>query len=152
MEIAQKTFETILSLDAKHAESYFQLGKISVELGQNELAEQHFKKAIDLDSDLAVAYHTLEVLYLEQGTLEGRLKASPLLLKAAAMDQTNNEFLTDLAILRKEQDLWNYALSLLEKVIKRDSTHIRALTTSAELYELRWLEYLGTIKLEEVDR
>lgn len=101
---------------------------------------------------MAVAYHALGVLYLKQGSLEGRLKATPLLLKAAAMDQTNNEFLTDLAILRKEQDLWNYAFSLLEKVIKRDSNHIRTLATLAELYELRWLEYLGIIKIEEVDR
>ncbi|UCE04468.1 MAG: hypothetical protein JSW07_12640, partial [bacterium] len=41
-ENAQKTFETILSIDASHAQSYFQLGKIYVELNKPEQAETQF--------------------------------------------------------------------------------------------------------------
>ena len=140
MSAAENVFEKIISLQPNHAKSYFKLGKINLYRKKYDHAEENFKKAITINSKYAEAHNSLGTLYLQQGTIEGRIKAEHHLLTAVALDNNNAKFLTDLGILRKQQGHHYLTFNIFNEAIKNDSTYIEALLALAELHKDRWVE------------
>ncbi len=148
-ENAQKTFETILSIDTNHAQSYFQLGKIYVKLNKPEQAETQFKQAIELDDKFAEAYHQLGLIHLETRNLDGRIKARKEFDQAVQLDPKNIEYWMSLAELYLRIGLDNYAQRICKKIAQQNSWDARSFYILGRIAEANMLKYKDMIDPDE---
>jgi GWxTD domain-containing protein len=154
---AQKTFESILSLNSNHAKSYFQLAIIYVELNQTQLAETHFQRAIQVDKKFAEAYHQLALVHMAGHDFEKRLQARKELLQAIQLDYENSRYWLDLAELYRRMELNSYAIKICKRILKkypdnRDAHYILGRIAERNYLHFRYLpEFANEDKIDAME-
>ena len=100
------------------AEEHFQKALVYYEKGDNELAIKQLKTALKFDSKLAKAYNQLALIYMSDGTVYGRSKATYEMEKAIKLEPQNIEFLFNDAQLNLKKGFTRYAEKRLKKIIE----------------------------------
>ena len=138
---AKSIFEDILTLAPKHAESYFHLGKIYLELNDEKKAEVNLKKAITYNPAYDEAHHQLALLYMSWHTLEGRIRAYKEMQKALRYDPKNIEYQLNLAELYLRMEMESKAKTVCKRGIKQYPNATRAYLILAKIAEMNMLQY-----------
>jgi len=108
----------------------------------------HLKKAISLNRKHAKAYHQLAVLFMDEGTVHGRFKATFEMERALKLEPDNLEFRYSFALLNLKKGLTNDARRQFEKIIEADPYHASAYFQLAELEEDHVMAYKDMISID----
>jgi Tfp pilus assembly protein PilF len=158
---ALKEFETTALYSADFAASRLNLGALYSYLGQSDQAEQHFKKAVEIDRDFYTARTNLAVLYSRQGKnnlaeeqLRKALAGSPdladvhyslgLLLSEQKQYEEAAQHLQEAVIGMPENARAQYNLGQLLAFLKQDEAAEAALRRTIEI-DPRNMNYLQAI-------
>ncbi len=130
------------------AENYYQQALIHCEKGESELAIKKLKTALRLYKKLAKAYNQLALIYMDEGTVYGRFRATIELEKALRLEPKNVEFLFNDAILNIKKGFTNTAGRLFKNIVKLDPKNFWAYYHLALLKEKEMLHYQDMISVE----
>jgi len=72
---AQKVFEEVIKISPENPVGYYRLGLVKQQQGQNDLAMQNFKKALDINPNLMDVFSSVVFLLSGQKDLSGALNA-----------------------------------------------------------------------------
>ena len=161
-------FEATALYSADFAASRLNLGALYSYLGQSDQAEQHFKKAIDIDRDFYTARTNLAVLYSRQGKndlaeeqLRKALVVNPdladvhyslgLLLSEQKQYKEATRHLQEAAVGMPENARAHYNLGQLLAFLKQDKSAEAALRRTIEIDPLN-MNYLQAIARFYVER
>lgn len=113
--------------------------------GKTKEAINELKWALKLDKKFAQAHSKLAQIYMEQGTLQGRIKAAREINKALELAPKNTEFNLILGLLMVRQGFIYNAKHQFKRVIKLDPNCAEAYYNLGLLYEDDMLRYKNMI-------
>jgi len=130
------------------AEDYYQKALAYYEKDENELAVKHLKTALKLNNKLAKAYNQLALIYMDEGTVYSRFKATIELEKALKLEPNNVEFLYNDAMLNLKKGFTYTAERQFKKIVELDPNNYWAYYHLAFLKEEEMLHYQDMISVE----
>lgn len=130
------------------AENYYQLAMAHYKKGENELAITKLMTAVSLNRQLAKAYNQLALIYMDEGTVYGRFKATLELEKALKLEPNNLEFLFNDAMLNLKKGFTRTAEGQFKKIVELDPQNYPAYYQIALLKEAEMLHYQDMISVE----
>lgn len=130
------------------AENHYRQALEHYHKAENELAITELKAALKLNRKLAKAYHQLALIYMDQGTVHGRFKATIELEKALRLEPNNVEFLFSDAMLNIKKGFSRTAEGQLKKIVALDPQNYQAYYQLALLKEAEMLHYQNMISIE----
>jgi len=130
------------------AEEHFQKALVYYEKGNHDLAIKQLKMALKLNRKFAKAYNKLALIYMNEGTVYGRSKATFALEKALKLEPNNIEFLFIDATLNIKKGFTRDAENQLKKIAKLDPQNHLAYYHLAQLKEEEMLHYQNMISVE----
>lgn len=116
--LSEKTLNKILLADDEFSKAYFLLGEIHFLKGNYDVAETHYLKAITLNNDLVLVYHSLGLIYAKKGYLQASIAAFQYLLKFQLSDCAKANSLHALSASFLLQGKTEQALSHLSKALE----------------------------------
>ncbi len=131
------------------AEKYYQQALKSYEQGKSGLATEQLKKALKFNKKLAKAYNQLALIYMDEGSVYGRFKATIELENALKLEPKNLEFRFNEAILNLKKGFVGVAETNFEKIIKLDPQNYLAYYHIAKIKEQEMLHYQDMISVDE---
>jgi len=129
------------------AEKCYQQALAYYETGQTDQAIRQLQEAVKLNKKFAAAYNKLALIYMEEGTVYGRFKATFALEKALKLQPKNIEFLFNSAILNEKKGFDRIAQKQFKKIIKLDPQNYRAYYHLGLLTEAEMLHYHDMINI-----
>jgi len=130
------------------AENYYQQALAHYEKGESELAIKKLKTALRLNHKLTKAYHQLALIYMDEGTVYGRFKATIELEKALRLKPKNVDFLFTDAMLNIKKGFIYTAESQFKKIVDLDPQYFWAYYHLASLKEEEMLHYQDMVSVE----
>jgi GWxTD domain-containing protein len=130
------------------AENCYQQALEHFHKGENDLAIVKLKTALKLNRKLAKAYHQLALIYMDEGTVHGRFKATIELEKALKLEPNNIEFLFNNAMLNLKKGFTGIAEGQFKKIVALDPQNYLAYYRLALLKEEEMLHYQDMISIE----
>lgn len=132
----------------REAEQHYQQALSYLQNGKSDLAILELKTALKFNSKMAKAYHRLALIYMAEGTVHGRFKATFELERARKLAPTNIEFLFDEALLNLKKGFSYQAEKQFKKITKLDPENYQAYFQLALLKEESMLHYQDMISVE----
>ncbi|KPK86989.1 hypothetical protein AMJ80_12805 [bacterium SM23_31] len=111
------------------------------EQGDIEGAISALRKATARNNRFAEAYYQLGLLYIEKGTFRSKTMAETVLLRARRIEQDSTKYLHALAVLYDSQTFYDIEKIIFKRIMKEDTTDMRALNYLSEYYKLKVLNY-----------
>ncbi len=140
----------VSDIDKKiEAEKYYQQALKFYEQGKCELATEQLKIALRLNKKLSKAYNQLAIIYMDEGTVYGRFKATIELEKALKLEPKNVEFRFNEAMLNLKKGFSGVAAKQLEKITKLDPQNYLAYFHIAKIKEQEMLHYADMISFDK---
>lgn len=131
------------------AEKYYQQALKYYEQGKSALATEQLKIALKFNNKLAKAYNRLALIYMDEGTVYGRFKATIELEKALKLEPKNVEFRFNEAMLNLKKGFAGVAEKNFKQIIKLDPQNYLAYFHIAKIKEQEMLHYDDMISIEE---
>ena len=133
---------------AIEAEKHYQQALSHYQSGETDLAVQQLKAAIKLNGKLAKAYNQLGLIYMAEGTVHGRFKATFEIERARRLEPKNVEFLLNEANLNLKKGFSHNAARQFKKITTLDPSNYQAYFQLAQLKEEEMLHYQDMISIE----
>ena len=130
------------------AENYYQQALEHYKKGENKFAIAKFKTAVKLNRKLAKAFNQLALIYMDEGTVYGRFKATIEMEKALKLEPNNVEFLFNDAMLNIKKGFTRTAEGRFKKIVELDPDNYLAYFNLALLKEEDMLHYQDMISVE----
>ncbi|MDZ7262759.1 MAG: GWxTD domain-containing protein [candidate division KSB1 bacterium] len=124
---------------------HYQLGQQYYQEGKTEAAIEQFQQALKVDNTFAAAHNQLAVIYMNQGTLYGRIQAEGELNAALHLEPKNIEYNLNLGLLLLKKGLTGTAERQFQKIIKLDPQNSQAYLQLGRIKEDQWLRYRDMI-------
>ncbi|MFZ5517598.1 MAG: GWxTD domain-containing protein [Candidatus Zhuqueibacterota bacterium] len=140
--------QTAASEKTKRAEAHYQQAVSFYQQSNRDSALHHLKKAISLNRKHAKAYHQLAVLFMDEGTVHGRFKATFEMERALKLEPNNPEFRYSCALLNLKKGLTFEARRQFEKIVEADPYHYQAYFQLAALEEDQVMAYKDMISID----
>ena len=135
---AEKLYEEVLKINAKHVNAHNNLGVIFKELGQPQKAKNCYEKAIEIDPNYADAYNNLGLASQQLGKQHDAIKSFQ---KAIQINPDHSTAYNNLGNAHKELGEQQKAISCYEKAIqinpKYADAHYNLGIISKELDDLK---------------
>lgn len=142
------SFNLSSALDkSSEAENCYQQALKYYEQGKCELAIENLKKALKFNKKLAKAYNQLALVYMDDGSVYGRFKATIELEKALKLEPKNVEFLFNQAMLNLKKGFTRTAERQFKKITEFDPANYSAYYQLALLKEEEMLHYQDMISV-----
>lgn len=122
----KELMEGIIESDPNNPTLYYNLGVTSFEIGDIDAAISYYKKALELDPELADARLNIAAAILSR---EGSIVEE---MNALGMSKADTKKYDELS--EKRSQIYTDALPYLEKVIENDSSNIDAMRTVMNIY------------------
>ncbi len=156
---SRKTFFIIFSLifsssqshaTDKHdkAETHYHQAVTFYENGKRDSAISHLKKSISLNRKQAKAYNQLALIYMDDGTVHGRFKATFEMERALKLEPDNPEFRYNYALLNLKKGLTFEAKRQFRKILEADPYHAMCYFHLASLEEENVMHYKNMISID----
>lgn len=126
---AKAYFLESLKNNPKNAASYFGLGEVFTDLGQDSEAILNYEKALENDRGLTEIYVPLGILYFQAGEIA---KADSLLSKAMASSSDTSEVQLFLGMIRMSQNRNPEALAAFQRANSLDPSSAEAAYNAGE--------------------
>ncbi len=135
----------------QEAEKHYQQGLSFYQQGQSKEAIRELQLAVSLNKKLAKAYNQLALIYMDEGSVFGRFRASIELEKALRIEPKNTEFLFNHAQLNLQKGFQYAAEQDFKKIIKLNPDHYLAYYHLALLKEDDMLHYQDMISIDRIN-
>ncbi|CAM4208208.1 tetratricopeptide repeat protein [Gillisia limnaea] len=122
----KELMEGIIESDPNNPTLYYNLGVTSFEIGDIDTAISYYKKALELDPELADARLNIAAAILSR---EGSIVEE---MNSLGMSKADTQKYDELS--EKRSQIYIDALPYLEKVIENDSSNIEAMRTAMNIY------------------
>ncbi len=122
----KELMEGIIESDPNNPTLYYNLGVTSFEIGDIDAAISYYKKALELDPELADARLNIAAAILSR---EGSIVEE---MNSLGMSKADTQKYDELS--EKRSQIYIDALPYLEKVIENDSSNIEAMRTAMNIY------------------
>lgn len=126
---------------AQDAKYYYLQGLELKEQGDIEGAIAALRKATARNNRFAEAYYQLGLLYIEKGTFRSKSMAETVLLRARRLEQDSTKYLHALADLYDSRTFYDVEKLIFKRIMKEDTTDMRALNYLSEYYKTKALDY-----------
>lgn len=126
---------------AQNAKYYYRLGLELKEKGDIKGAIDALRKATARNNGFAEAYYQLGLLYTEKGTFRSKSMAEEVLWRARRLERDSTKYLHALADLYDSRTFYDAEKIIFERVVKEDTTDVRALNYLVEYYKIKVLDY-----------
>lgn len=133
--------------DSEAEKSYMQ-ALSHLQNGENDQAIKQLKTALKFNRKLAKAYHQLALIYMAEGTVHGRFKATIEMANARKLEPKNVEFLFNDAILNLKKGFTYNAERQFKRIIELEPSNDQAYFQLAQLKEDDMLHYQDMISVE----
>lgn len=132
----------------QRAEMHYQQAISFYEKGDRDSAISYLKKAISLNRKHAKAYNQLALVYMDDGTVHGRFKATFEMETALKLDPDNLEFRYNYAMLNLKKGLTFEAKRQFKKIIDADPFHYLSYFQLAAMEEENVMHYKDMISID----
>ncbi|MDZ7318669.1 MAG: GWxTD domain-containing protein [candidate division KSB1 bacterium] len=134
----------------QQAERHYQQALNFYQQGHAKEAIRELQLAIGLNKKFARAYNQLALIYMDDGSVFGRFRASIELEKALRIEPRNTEFLFNHAQLNLQKGFQYAAEQDFKKIIKLNPNHYLAYYHLALLKEADMLHYKDMISIDKL--
>ena len=140
----------VIAHDDGKAEADYLLQQAINFLNQKDTTQavSFFKKAIRKNHKLAAAHNQLALIYMNEGTVYGRFKATFEIERAIRFDPDNLQYRFNQAILNLKKGMANIAENQFKKILKKDPDNYECYLQLASIKEEELLHYKDMISIE----
>jgi len=133
----------------EQAERYYQQALVSLNQGNKVQAVAQLKAALTFNSKLAKAHNQLAVIYMDEGTVDGRARATLEIEQALKLEPRNLEFRINEALLNLKKGFSGIAAKNFERILELDPKNYLACFHLAQIREAELLRYKDMISVDE---
>lgn len=130
------------------AEKHYHQAVTFYENGKRDSAISHLKKSISLNRKHAKAYNQLALIYMDEGTVHGRFKATFEMERALKLEPDNLQFRYNYALLNLKKGLTFEAKRQFSKILEADPYHAMCYFHLASLEEENAMHYKNMISID----
>ncbi|MFC1553845.1 GWxTD domain-containing protein [candidate division KSB1 bacterium] len=131
---------------AQTAQEHFQMGIQYFDNGDYKKAEEFFLKATAKNNKFAEAYYYQALCFMKDPTFRNKKKAETALLRARRLEQDSTKYLHALSdVYRSRVNFVSVERVLNERIVKQDSSDMKALEKLSALYRVEGLNYFKRI-------
>jgi tetratricopeptide (TPR) repeat protein len=132
---AIKSFQTTISLNPNHANSYFKLGHSYNKLGKNDLALEAYKKATEQDKCLDEAYSMIALIYSELKENDKALEAFYVAKEKISKESTQYiNVLFNIGLLESLKENYDKAEPMFLELIRLNAKDYRSYAKLIQIY------------------
>ncbi len=131
------------------AEGYYQQALVSLEQGNTAQAVAQLKTALKFHPRFAQAHNQLAIIFMNEGTVDGRFRATIEIEQAIKLDPRNIEFRLNEAQLNLKKGFPGIAAKNFERILDLDPRNYAACFQLAKIKEAELLRYKDMISIDE---